>query len=103
MAIPILGDGKVFWYCPNCDAEACTGTTSTKVPYHPCPKLGTIMTPLIRQGEKAKVEAKEREDYVGKEEVQTDANGRPVQSVIVTRDEGQDCTVFPAVAKLTKE
>ena len=103
MAIPILGGGKVLWYCPNCDAEACTGTTSTKIPFHPCSKLGTIMTPLIRVGEKAKVEAREREDYIGDEEVQTDANGRPVMSVVVTRDEGQDCTVFPPSATIVRE
>ena len=103
MPIPILGGGKVCWYCPNCDAEACTGTTSTDIPFHPCSKLGAIMTPLIRVGEKAKVEAKEREDYIGDEQVQTDANGRPVMSVVVTRDEGQDCTVFPPSATIVRE
>jgi len=98
----ILG-GPTEWYCPNCDSKAYTVAGSTKSPFHPCGKLGAIMSPLVRVGEKAKVEAVERQDYVGSELVQTDVDGRPVMSVVVTRDEGQDCAVFPGVAKAERE
>jgi hypothetical protein len=54
---------------------------------------------MVPAGTKAKVEAKEREDYVGKEEVQTDGEGKPVMSIVTTRDEGQDCTVLAPTAQ----
>jgi hypothetical protein len=53
---------------------------------------------MIQAGVKAKVKAVEREDYIGQEEVQYDGEGRPIQSVITTRDEGQDCTVYAPMA-----
>jgi len=46
----------------------------------------------------AEVEAREREDYVGTEKVQTDEDGRPVMSVVTTRDNGQDTAVYAPVA-----
>ena len=45
-----------------------------------------------------KVEAREREDYVGHELVQTDEAGRSVMSVVTTRDDGQDAIVFAPTA-----
>jgi hypothetical protein len=53
---------------------------------------------MLPEGVKGKVEVREREDYVGKELVHKDANGRPVMSVVTTRDEGQDCVVFAPTA-----
>jgi hypothetical protein len=52
------------------------------------------MTPLVKEGAKVKIEVVERQDFVGRELVQTDEHGRPVMSVVTTRDDGQDCTVF---------
>jgi hypothetical protein len=49
-------------------------------------------------GMSAKVEAKDREDYVGRELVQTDEDGRPVMSVVTTRDNGQDAIVYAPTA-----
>ena len=61
-----------------------------------------LIAPMLEVGIAAKVERREREDYVGKELVRKDAEGRPVMSVVTTRDEGQDTMVFAptAVAKL---
>jgi hypothetical protein len=56
------------------------------------------MSPLIKAGVRAKVEAVEREDYIGDELVQLDANGRPIMSVITTRDDGQDCAIYAPTA-----
>lgn len=88
-------DGQA-WVCPNCTSSA--WTVDTQIPYHPCTGLAGLMAPLVRVGERAKVEAVEREDYVGGELVQTDGNGRPVMAVVTTRDEGQDCMVLAPTA-----
>jgi hypothetical protein len=61
------------------------------------------MVPLLREGVKADVRAVEREDYVGKELVQVDDNGRPVMAVKTVRDDGEDCTVFPATAAIMSD
>jgi hypothetical protein len=53
---------------------------------------------MVPDGTRCKVEAAEREDYVGKEMVQTDGEGRPVMSVVTTRDDGQDCAVLAPCA-----
>jgi hypothetical protein len=53
---------------------------------------------MVPAGTKCKVEAIEREDFVGDETVTTDGEGRPVMSVVTTRDHGQDCVVFAPCA-----
>lgn len=95
MAILILRSNQL-WYCPNCEVEA--QTFDAKQPFHPCPKLPGLLSPLVRQGVKAKVEAVEREDYIGNALVQVDAHGRPIMSIVTTRDEGQDVAVYPETA-----
>jgi len=57
-----------------------------------------VMAPLVREGIRCKVEAKEREDYVGAEQVQTDGTGRPIMSTVTTRDDGEDCVIYAPVA-----
>jgi hypothetical protein len=58
---------------------------------------------MVPAGTKCKIEAHEREDYIGKEMVQTDGEDRPVMSVITTRDQGQDCTVYAPCATARAE
>lgn len=84
------------WECPNC--EATVVTQDAGLPMHACRGLRGLNTPLVPAGTRCKVEAVEREDYVGGERVQTDGEGRPVMAVITTRDEGQDCTVYAPTA-----
>ena len=98
MTPPIL---ERRWYCPNCQSAA--RTVDGKTPMHPCRGLAGLVTPLVPEGERAEVVAVEREDYVGRELVQTDANGRPVMAVVTTRDDGQDCTVYAPTAQGQKE
>ena len=99
-ALPIL---RPFhrWYCPNCGQEDVTHEARPHTRYHVCHKLGGLSAPMLPAGVKAKVEAHEREDYIGKEHVRFDDNGRPVMSIVTTRDEGQDCMVFAATASAT--
>lgn len=85
------------WECPLCDQTAVTHQPLPHTRYHTC-KSG-MSTPMQPAGVKCKVELVEREDYIGKELVQTDANGRPVMAVKVTRDTGIDVAVYAPVAQ----
>jgi len=58
-----------------------------------------LSVPLVPAGTRCKVTAVEREDYVAGELVQTDNRGVPVMAVYTTRDEGEDCTVYPPTAQ----
>jgi hypothetical protein len=53
---------------------------------------------MIPAGIACKVEAVEREDYVGSDIPQVDGEGRPVMALVTTRDDGQDCTVLAPTA-----
>lgn len=88
-----------LWTCPNCRTEAYLPFPKPgQTHLHTCPKLRGLSAPLIPLGMSAKVEAREREDYVGRELVQTDERGRPVMAVVTTRDNGQDALVFAPTA-----
>lgn len=100
--IPIL-QPEQHWECPNCNTTAVTRESRPHTQFHHCPGLKGLTAPMIREGEKAKVVSVEREDYIGKEQVRLDGDGRPVMSVITTRNEGEDCTVFAPVASLSTE
>ncbi len=59
---------------------------------------------MVSAGTRAKVTANEREDYIGTEQVQTDAEGRPVMSIVTEREDGQDVVVFaPTASARVKE
>jgi hypothetical protein len=86
------------WSCPNCPQTDVTHEPRAHTRFHTCAGLRGLTAPFVVEGTACKVEAHEREDYVGDELVQTDANGRPVMSVVTTRDDGQDCIVFAPTA-----
>jgi hypothetical protein len=90
-----------YWECPNCDATHVTRETRPHTPFHACRGLKGLTVPYVEAGTAAKVEAVERGDYVGTEQVQTDGEGRPVMAVVTTRDDGQDCTVYAPTAVAT--
>lgn len=95
----ILPVPEQHWECPNCTATHVTREMQPHTPFHACAGLYGLSAPYIAAGTKAKVETVERGDYVGDEVVTTDSEGRPVMAVVITRDEGQDCAVFPGVAR----
>lgn len=70
-------------------------------PHHTCKGMKGLTVPMVLDGTKVKHEVIERGDYIGGEHVQTDGEGRPVMSVVTTRDDGQDCTVFAPTASLS--
>ena len=103
MSLPLLSTVR-HWRCPNCGLTDMTREVRPHTRFHTCPRLRGLSAPMLPAGMAAKVEAREREDYVGRELVQTDENGRPVMSVVTTRDDGQDAVVFaPTATGRTRE
>lgn len=86
------------WECPNCTTVTVTHEARPHTPFHPCRGLHGLTAPFVAAGVKAKVAVVERGDYVGREKVQTDSDGRPVMAVVTTRDDGQDCAVLAPTA-----
>jgi len=89
------------WECSRCPAVA--RTVDGKTPMHPCPGMAGLLVPLTPEGVRCELRAVEREDYVGRELVQTDGNGRPVMAVRTLRDDGEDCTVYAPTATASLE
>lgn len=87
------------WECPNCTATHVSNQPGIHTPFHACGGLRGLSAPFVPAGTRCKVEARDREDYVGREHVQADANGRPIMSIVTTRDDGQDCTVLAPAAR----
>jgi hypothetical protein len=88
------------WHCPNCGKRAHLPVLKPgQTHFHTCPKLRGLSAPLLPAGVRAKVEAREREDYIGGEKVALDPERkRPVMSIVTTRDNGQDVAVFAPTA-----
>lgn len=93
--VPMLG--HTDWWCPNCTLEVSVPTPAANR-FHACVHLKGLTAPMVPRGVRAKVEAVDRADYVGGEVVQTDGEGRPIMSVVTTRDDGQDVIVFAPTA-----
>lgn len=98
MAVPILAP-ITDWYCPQCGKTDQTREAKPHTRMHVCPKLRYLSAPMVRKGTSAKVEVREREDYVNGDMVQLDPElGRPVMSIVTTRDNGNDVRVFAPTA-----
>lgn len=90
------------WECVNCDATHVTKDARPHTPFHPCRGLKGLDAPYVLHGTNAKVEAREREDYEGKEAVQKDGEGRPIMSIVTTRDDGTDRAVLAPTATIRR-
>jgi hypothetical protein len=105
--VPFLNPPEQFWECPNCDLTDVTniicGAGEVPSRFHNCKGLRGISAPMVPAGTACKVEQVDREDYVGGEVVQTDGEGRPLMSVVTTRDDGTDCTVYAPCATASSE
>lgn len=100
--IPILQPQR-RWECPNCDHKDVTYEASPHSRFHSCRGLKGLTAPMVPEGTRCKVVAQEREDYVGKENPQFDADGRPMMSVITEREDGQDCAVLAPMVGIRPE
>lgn len=97
MTVPLLAR-EHRWTCPNCPATDVTYEATPHSRFHPCAGLKGLTAPMVPVGTRAKVEAVEREDWVGSELVQTDGDGRPIMRVETTRDDGNDIAVLAPCA-----
>jgi len=94
------------WECPNCDLTDVTRELGVGNRFHNCKGLLGLSAPMVPAGTRAKVEAKEREDYINGDRVQTvevDGKARPIMSIVTTRDHGQDCTVLAPAARASSD
>jgi hypothetical protein len=98
MTVPVLTVERC-WECPNCDLTEVTYEREPHTRFHTCRGLRGLSAPMVPAGTKAKVETVERGDYLNGEVVTTDGDGRPIMSVITTRDDGQDCAVYAPMAR----
>lgn len=102
MDLPLL-TSEHRWECVNCDFTDVTRQVEPHTRFHPCRGLRGLNAPMVPAGTRCKVEALDREDYVGGELVQTDGEGRPVMSVQTTRDDGTDLAVYAPTATNVRE
>ncbi len=86
------------WTCPNCTNVEVTNDHRPHTRFHACRGLRGLTAPMVPAGTRCKVHAIERGDWVGKELVQTDGNGRPVMAVETVRDDGTDLIVLAPTA-----
>lgn len=94
-------DAERRWSCPNCTVTAVTRGAGSR--FHPCAGLAGLLAPMVVDGVRCTVRAVLREDYVGREDVRHDGDGRPVMAVTVTRDEGEDRVVYAPTAHVRKD
>lgn len=94
----ILNPPVVVWICEKCPTTTRKPRRLDAQEFHNCPGMGGLSYPMIEEGSRVKVTVNEREDYIGKEDVQLDGNGRPVMNVIIEREDGTDCAVYAPVA-----
>lgn len=92
--------GEQHWVCPNCAATAVTVGADNR--FHSCPGLAGILAPMVLDGVRCAVRAVVREDYVGREDVRHDGEGRPVMAVETIRDDGTDRVVFAPTAHVRR-
>lgn len=102
MRAPLL-HAEFRWECPNCDQTDVTREAQPHTRMHSCRGLRGMTVPFVTAGVRAKVILRDREDYVGKEDVQRDGGGRPVMSAVVTRDDGEDAVVYAPCATARSE
>jgi len=102
--VPVLNPEQ-RWECPACTLTDVTHYPADKVVsrMHDCAGLAGLTAPMVPAGTKCKVETHEREDFIGGELVRLDGDGRPVMNHIITRDDGQDCTVYAPTATAFSE
>lgn len=95
--IPLLSLER-HWECPNCVETSMTRESRPHSRFHSCRGLRGLTAPMVPAGTACKVTAVERGDWVGRDLVQTDGEGRPVMSVVTERDDGTDCAVLAPTA-----
>lgn len=77
------------WHCRRCSFRDVTRQVQPHTRFHACAGLGGLTAPMLREGDDAIVRPRLREDYVGREDVQADGDGRPVMSITTEYADGR--------------
>jgi len=90
--VPLLSLPLENWYCPNgCYAtERIPPIPPGSSRFHPCPNLHGLNAPLVRVGTDCKVEAVEREDYLGDEIQAKGDDGKAYMAIKTTHADGSN-------------
>lgn len=96
----VLLTRETHWVCPNCTLEDRTTEARAHTRFHTCPGLKGLSAPMVEAGVRCEVVPVERDDYVGAERVQTDAEGRPWMAVVTKRNDGEDRAVLAPSATI---
>lgn len=94
MDLVILQPPEQHWTCGNCSDTAVTRGQPNR--FHQCRGLAGILAPMVLDGQRSRVLAVEREDYIGREIVQYDGNGRPVMAVRTDHWDGSNDVIVNA-------
>jgi hypothetical protein len=100
----LLNPPDTRWVCAN--GCGVIDVTPARVPnrFHVCKALAGVLAPLVPIGSGARVVVVDREDFVGKEDVPVDGNGRPVMAVRTERPDGSnDVMMFAPTARGSSE
>jgi len=87
------------WECPNCSFTDVTHEARPHSRFHACAGLHGLSAPMVQAGQRVRVTAVDREDYIGTEKV------GPVMAVKTERADGSnDVAVFaPTATAAAKE
>jgi hypothetical protein len=96
--LPIIPAPVRRWECQHCNYHCVTHEPRPHSQMHPCGGFGGLTMPMVLEGSGARTRLVEREDYVGREDVQL-VDGRPVMSAITDHPDGRnDLVVFAPTA-----
>jgi hypothetical protein len=99
----LLRPQVTLWECPSCGLTDATTEVQPHTRMHTCRALAQLTVPMVPAGTRAEHRRIERGDWVGREMVQTDAEGRPWMAVQTMRADGYDTTVYAPTALATRD
>lgn len=98
MAAVLLEMPEQRWVCPRCSVTDVTRGKPNR--FHHCAGMAGLLAPLVPYGTDCTLEAVVREDYVRREAVRLDGDGRPVMAVATRRADGSnDLLVYAPTAQ----
>ena len=98
MSVPILQPPLTRWECASCNAQDTTREARVHTRFHNCPAVGGALLPMTEAGAGSRVLLREREDYIGTDQVQM-IQGRPVMAAVTEYADGRsDAAVFAPTA-----
>lgn len=99
----VLLTPETHWVCNarGCGQTAVTREVGPHTRFHICrgrDGQAGMSAPMQVEGVRCDVRAIEREDYISGEDVQLNADGRPIMSIVTVREDGQDCAAYAPCA-----